>query len=384
MARKKKKQYENKENVDHSQKGASHLTSDKSASFQEVSFDVLENAVERRNSLFGYKSRDFKNRTIISSDEMIPAKGGNARSIGKLAIIVLGVIMALSLVAGFMVYLNNSGVFTRIKHSTPLKEAIAEIGDYDYEIMRLNAFLQTSINDSKIKQANIEKQDYEDIKNDLDDLSSRITDIAKDINPQSEDYVYVGYAKQTIEARQMMIDSGLKIYDNACESVSVIQKTEQMWNNVLDADAALKECDSLVQSNSADNFVMAKQNSEAAVQYLNDASGQIKELLSLTRAIDFSVYSKYIAARLESAIASVSACQALLDQNLEQISVLNLDYIQKSNNASDIALSMPTTPVQVLRTDYDLRTRPLIEEFKAARKNAADNDFALRNFLVAD
>lgn len=228
MARKKKKQYENKENVDHSQKGASHLTSDKSASFQEVSFDVLENAVERRNSLFGYKSRDFKNRTIISSDEMIPAKGGNARSIGKLAIIVLGVIMALSLVAGFMVYLNNSGVFTRIKHSTPLKEAIAEIGDYDYEIMRLNAFLQTSINDSKIKQANIEKQDYEDIKNDLDDLSSRITDIAKDINPQSEDYVYVGYAKQTIEARQMMIDSGLKIYDNACESVSVIQKTEQM------------------------------------------------------------------------------------------------------------------------------------------------------------
>lgn len=229
MARKKKKQYENKENVDHSQQGASHLTSDKSASFQEVSFDVLENAVARRNSLFGYKSRDFKNRAIISSDEMIPTKGGNARSIGKLAIIVLCIIiMALSLVAGLMVFLNNSGIFTKIKHSTPLKEAIAEIGDYDYEIMRLNALLQTSINDSKIKQANIDKQDYEAIKNDLDDLSSKITDISKDINPQSEDYVYVGYAKQTIEARQMMIDSGLKIYDNACDSVSVIQKTEQM------------------------------------------------------------------------------------------------------------------------------------------------------------
>lgn len=228
MARKKKKQFENKENVDHSQHGASHLTSDKSESFQEVSFDVLENAVERRNSLFGYKSRDFKNRAIISSDEMIPTKGGNVRSIGKLAIIVLGVIMALSLVAGLMVLLNNSGIFTRIKHSTPLKEAIAEIGDYDYEIMRLNAFLQTSINDNKIKQANIDKQDYEDIKNDLDDLSSKITDISKDINPQSEDYVYAGYAKQTIEARQMMIDSGLKIYDNARDSVSVIQLTENM------------------------------------------------------------------------------------------------------------------------------------------------------------
>lgn len=150
------------------------------------------------------------------------------------------------------------------------------------------------------------------------------------------------------------------------------------------ADAALKESDSLVQSNSADNYTMAKQDSDLAVQYLTEASSQIASLLTLTKAIDFSTYSKYIAARLDSAITSVSACQALLDQNLEQISSLNLTYIQKSNVASDIALSMSTTPVQVLRADYDIRTRPLIEEFKAARKNAADNDFALRNFLVSD
>lgn len=228
MARKKKRQFENKDNVDHSQHGASHLTSDKSDSFKEVSFDVLENAVERRNSLFGYRSRDFKNRAIISSDEMIPQKGGNARSIGKLAVIVLGIIILLGLIASAMMYLNNNGYFTKIKHSTPLKEAIVKIADYDYEIMRLNAFLQTSINESKIKQANIDKKEFENIKKDLDDLSSEISDIAKDIDPQSEDYVYAGYAKQTIEARQMMIDVGLKIYDNAVDSVNVIQQTELM------------------------------------------------------------------------------------------------------------------------------------------------------------
>lgn len=228
MARKKKKHLENKESVDHSQHGASHLTSDKSESFQEVSFDVLENAVERRNSLFGYRSRDFRNRAIISSDEMIPSKKGNARSIGKLAMIILIIIIALGLLAGLMMYLNNSGYFMRIKHSTPLKEAIAEIGDSDYEIMRLNAFLQTSINESKIKQADIDKAELQNIKKDLSDLSSRISDIAKDIDPNSEDYVYAGYAKETIEARQMMIDSGLKIYDNANESVNVIQQTEAM------------------------------------------------------------------------------------------------------------------------------------------------------------
>lgn len=150
------------------------------------------------------------------------------------------------------------------------------------------------------------------------------------------------------------------------------------------ADAALKETDNLVQSNSPDNYLLAKQDSERAVNFLNEASSQINAMLSLTKAIDFSVYAKYISARLESAIVSVSACQALLDQNIDQISSMNLAYIQKSNVASDIALSMSTTPVQVLRADYDIRTRPLIEEFKAARKNAADNDFALRNFLVSE
>lgn len=228
MARKKKRHLENKEGVDHSQHGASHLTSDKSEGFKEVSFDVLENAVERRNSLFGYRSRDFKNRAIISSDEMLPGKSGNAKSIGKLAVIVLSVILVLGIVASVMLYLNNNGYFVKIKHSTPLKEAIAEIADYDYEIMRLNAFLQTSINESKIKQANFDKEDYDEIEKNLNELSDKISDIAKDIDPQSEDYVYVGYAKQTIEARQMMIDVGFKIYDNAVESVDVISKTEQM------------------------------------------------------------------------------------------------------------------------------------------------------------
>ena len=130
MVRKKKRQYENKENVDASQSGASHLTSDKSEGFKEVSFNVLENAVERRNSLFGYRSRDFRNRAIISSDEMLSDKGGN-RSIGRLSVIVLCTILALSLLAGVMVYLNNRGFFYKVNHSTPLKEAISEIEYYD-------------------------------------------------------------------------------------------------------------------------------------------------------------------------------------------------------------------------------------------------------------
>ena len=224
---KKRKQQENKEFIDHSQDGASHLTSDKSEGFKEVSFDVLENAVERRNSLFGYKSRDFRNRAIISSDEMIDGKVRD-KSIGKLSVTILTIILCLSIIAGALVFLNNSGLFTKVTHSTPLKEAIVEIEDYDYPIMKLNAFLQTTVNSTKISQSNINKEEYVDVKKGLNELSEKIEGIKTELDPQSEDYLMAGYAQQAIEARLMMIDTGLKIYDKLEYSVSIINNTEAM------------------------------------------------------------------------------------------------------------------------------------------------------------
>lgn len=126
---------------------------------------------------------------------------------------------------------------------------------------------------------------------------------------------------------------------------------------------------------------MALQNSQNALNLLNNAKGKINDLSQKTSAYDFKTYLNYIDIRIQSANLSCVACQAMIDQDIEKISTYNAAYIEKSNQASDIALKMSTTPVQVIRTNYDLATRPLIEEFKAARKSAADYDFALRNFL---
>ena len=225
--RDKKKSNVNEDSVDRSQHGASHLKSDKSEGFQEVSFNVLENAVERRDSFFGYKSRDFRGRAIISSDEMLPSKKGE-RSIGRLSIIVLCIILFLTVVAGVLMFLNNSGVFRKASNNTPLKEAIYEIEEFDYPIMKLNAFLQTSINSAKLRQANIEKDEYADVKKGLSEINDKIDVIAKDLNPQSEDFTMASCAKDTIEARTIMIDTGLQIYDKLNASVVVINETENL------------------------------------------------------------------------------------------------------------------------------------------------------------
>lgn len=383
MVRKKKINNENLGRIDHSQSGASHIKSDSSESFKEVSFNVLENAVERRNSLFGYKNRDFNNKAIISSDEMLPTKV-KRKSLSKISISLFLTILILVLITVAGYYFINNDYLLKIDHSSPLKEAIFKIGDYDNELFALNSFLQNTINEKKVKQTSIDKDKYKQISNDLKDLSEQINDISKDIDPQSDDFLYAGYAKQTIESRQMMIDTGLKIYDSVVSSVETISEAEKIWSSVLKADATLKESDNLVQSNDADNYSVAKNKSDDAVKGLTDAQNNMSVLVKKFPDLNFKIYENYIQLRLDSAKISSAACQALMEQNLDLITSLNKSYIEKSNQSSDIALSMSTTPVQVLRTNYDVKTRPLIEEFKAARKNSADYDYALREFLVSE
>lgn len=389
MAKKK----ENNNQVDSSQHGASHLTSDKSDSFKQVSFNVLENAYEKKVKEAELKNKNFKGRAIISSDEMLPSKKSfwpfkkrkqqKNPKLGKLAVAVLALIIVFGILTSAGVYLSNSDIFYQPKNSNELKMAILNIGKYDKEIIKLNEFLENPINQYSINQFATEKDSLSKVKDDLNELSDEISEIGQGLDLQSDDYYYVPIAKQTIESRIMMIDSGLKIYDSAQKNVDLINKTETFWSNILKADASLKESDNLIQSNDVANFILAKKCSEDAANSLNEAITQIKELGALGSSFDFSVYLNYANIRLESALISQSACQALIDSDIENIAALNVAYIEKSNKASDIALTMSTTPGQLIRTNYDLSIRPIIDEFKAARQNAAENDLALRNYIYS-
>lgn len=388
MVKKKKIKAQNLNDVNSTREGASHITSDNSKSYSEVSFNVLEKAVESRNKKFGYKSKDFKNRSIISSDEMLydkkkkhKARKKNASNIGKLAITTIVLIVVFICISYLMFYFSNNGYLIKVKHSNPLKSSIVQISDFDKDIAILNNVLSGPINSSRLSQSKITKEDLEKTKKGLNELSYQIGNIGQELNTDTEDYQYVGVAKQAIESRIMMIDSGLKVLESAKNSLMIIDQAEEFWDNVLKADNLLKEADYLIESNALESYIMAKNNSEKAVELLNKSKEQMVTLSSITKDFDFKTYASYIEASLDAAKCSVDAISAIIEQDLDKTANLNLLYLQKSNIASDIALSISTTPVQVIRTNYDLNTRPFIEEYKAARNNAADNDFILRNFL---
>lgn len=381
-----------KKKINNNQQGRhSHITSDKSWSYAEVSFDVLENAVEKNQSIKSLMP-DYDGRAIISSDEVLfPEKKArylkhqsitmNLHKASRLGMVVVFLILLFALLAGCVMYLINNGYVIKPKDYSPLKEKIIEISTYDDEIIKLNQFLDGSINDAKVSQFDIDKEDYEKVKSDLRDISEDIANLKFDYDKQSNEYLNAGYAQQTIESRILMIDAGLKIYDYAVNNINIIRDTEDFWNDVLTADTYLKESDNLVQSNDPANYIAALDVSRMAEKLLIDAKNKIQALSVSTKNFDFANYINYIDLRLESARLSCSASEAMIAQDIDSITSYNTAYIETSNRASDIALKMSTTPTQVIRTNYDISTRPLIEEFRASRKNAADYDFALRNFL---
>lgn len=150
---------------------------------------------------------------------------------------------------------------------------------------------------------------------------------------------------------------------------------------MIKADNNLKEADNLVQSNDTENYKIALEKSTEAKDLLEKSRESLKSLKEKGTKYDFSSYEKFVGLRLESAEHSQKACQALIDEDVNTASSENLIYLEKSNAASNIALDINTTPVQTIRTDYYVNTQPLIDEFKSARKDAAELDKYLRDYL---
>ncbi len=150
---------------------------------------------------------------------------------------------------------------------------------------------------------------------------------------------------------------------------------------MVNADNELKESDNLVQSQDPENFKQATVKSNEAINLLDIAKQSIIKLKNKEFKFDYDLYEKYIDLRLDSAKHSKASCEALEKEDVNVASEENLLYLERSNQASDIALKFSTTPVQALRADYYLKTSSLIESFMAARKRAAEIDFILRKFL---
>ena len=157
----------------------SHITSDNSLSYNEISFNVLEDAAEKRNASGENVINYLDQRAIISSDEMFHKKKSSLKSsisfeehkvkvnhstnIGWLSLIIIALIIFMGLVAFLTNYLSEHQIIDSHKDNAAIKMAIVDISYHDPAIMKLNSFLQNSLNIDKIKESdlNIDELDGE-------------------------------------------------------------------------------------------------------------------------------------------------------------------------------------------------------------------------------
>lgn len=112
------------------------------------------------------------------------------------------------------------------KDNSPIKIAISEIAQTDNTLVKLNVFLEDSIDENKIKESQLNKEEFEKTKIELNKLSDKLNDLSNTVDKKSEDYTNINYALQTIVARTKMLETGIKIYENAVKSVQEISLTD--------------------------------------------------------------------------------------------------------------------------------------------------------------
>lgn len=378
---------------------SSHIKKESLNSYNEVSFNVLENAADVKTNEGDTANRDYSNRTIISSDELLNRNFSRKKKVtthikesqknkkkyksskGRTLMVVftLIVIMLIVVAAGFIVKCLDKN--SDNSSDSAIKVAINDIAQADETLVKLNVFLEDSIDEHKVKESSLDKEAFEKTKVELDDLTNRFNELEQSADKSTEGYAMIDYAKQTIQARTKMLEKGIVIYENAVKSVDLIDLTNTFWEETVRADEELKESDNLIQSNDAHDYNEALEKSKKALDDLSQALENINELKEKNTKFDFDGYEKFVKLRKEAAEHSVKSCQALIEENLELAAKENSEYINKSNEASNAALNIGTTPVQTIRTKYYLETKPTIEEFKSSRKRAAELDLILRNYL---
>lgn len=227
----KKKSKANKKNLDYGN-SASHITKSSEDFYNQVSYNVLENATKDTT----YQPLHQDHKAIISSKEVLgnenslsgifgSKSGYGSKNLGKtkskMAIpILIGAIVFFIL--GCIVYTNFFGQVYDTKSA--VKIVCNEIASVDRNLVALNEVLGSEITVATYDSAQNIKKSLESDTDNLSSLEERLQEIISEAEAGSDDGAYAPLASDAISNRKIMIDTGVQIMDLAVSAACDIDK----------------------------------------------------------------------------------------------------------------------------------------------------------------
>lgn len=186
------------------------------------------------------------------------------------------------------------------------------------------------------------------------------------------------------QSRLSMLDTGVAIVDEALMATEAYEAARQGWNDIIAADAAVREATALLQDMTEDNVHASIDKTNTALTLLNRAADSFSMAQDSYPGLDLGVFDQYVAKRIESQQAALSADQAYLDRNKELLSQENERYNTLEQEAADLAQGLGDDPDVVVVSFYHAAIAEDVEFYEAERLKAGNADTFLRNYLGSD
>lgn len=182
-------------------------------------------------------------------------------------------------------------------------------------------------------------------------------------------------------SRLNMLESGVAIIDESLMATKAFTEVGDGWKKIIDADAAAREATSLLREMNTKNVKASAQKSNEAISLLFEANTLFTQVQSGYPQLNVQAFIDYIAKRDEAQRMALSADQAYLDRDKEQLEKTNGKYNELEQQAADLAEAMGENPDQKVADLYYQAIESDAKAYEEERVKAGNADMFLRDYL---
>ncbi len=317
-------------------------------------------------------------KPTLSFDEEIARRKKRRRFRSLMAVLVIIVISVVLLASGTG-YLYQAHQ-TEQSYVQTLSDAIDLLTQTDEVMLDLDEELQDpfeSVSEEKLQSIRQATQEVLPTLDQADELAKSAS--ANLVNSDEQDVA--GQTVTAISSRESMISYGLQILEAAYTAKSASQQMMDGWYAVAEADEDARAAAALVEDPTPENIQASMEQTQAAIDALNNASQLISQAQQNYPAVNRDAYISYITKRVEALGYALASDQALLDRNKEEAQAQNDAYNQADAEAAELAQGLDEDPTAAYEAAFDQATKQDFEAFEAARTQAGASDAAIRDYL---
>lgn len=326
---------------------------------------------------------DRRNRSTQARDRALanPEAEIKRRKTARRAWRAVGLAFALAAFAGasaFAVHVFTAAYEDNQQHKSLLSQGFSELTSADEVVLAADELVVASFND-------LDESKIPDVLGKIPDVDVKLSaaksfaESAKE-GVSGDDEKAADQLAASAEARKTMLELAETILTEEQAAKQASNLMASCWENVLSADALLREAAELVTDTNEENTRASQKKCEQARELLTQASSQFEQAQALYPA-DYGPFDDYIAARQQSIAYAIASDEAIYVQDKATADSNNEKYNECDAAAAALAAKLPKTTEAPIVAALDESLGDSRQQYMEIRSQAAACDAFLRDYL---